>query len=59
MSPDLNPNKHTWSDLERRVPVRAGAHANVRELSQALKQEWVVIPVQVIYNLIQSMPERR
>ena len=32
--------------------------ANVRELFQALQQEWVAIPAQVIYNLIQSMSER-
>ena len=28
------------------------------ELFQALKQEWVAIPVQVIHNLIQFMPKR-
>ena len=34
------------------------APANACELFQALKQEWTAIPAQVIYNLIQSVPER-
>ena len=54
MSPDLNPNQHTWKELGGRV----NDLANVRELFQALWQEWVAIPAQVIQNLIQSMPMR-
>ena len=57
MSTDLNPNKHTWNELERRAPGRVSGPANVRELFQALKQEWVAISEQVIHNLIQSMPK--
>ena len=34
------------------------APADVRELFQAIQQEWVAIKEQVIYNLIQSIPER-
>ena len=58
LCPYSNPNKHTCNKLERRVRGRENASANVRELFQELKQEWEVIPAQVIYNLIQSMPER-
>ena len=36
----------------RRARGRANTPANVHELFQALKQEWVVIQVQVIYNVI-------
>ena len=50
MSKDLNPNKHTWNELERRVRGRVNAPANVRDLFQALPQEWVAIPEQVIDN---------
>ena len=50
MSRDLNPNKHTWNELERRVRGRMNTLANVREFFQALKQEWVVIPAQVWSN---------
>ena len=59
MSPDSNPNKHAWNELGKRVRGRVNAPANVRELFQALKQEWVAIPAQMIYNLIRSMPESR
>ena len=52
MSPDLNPNKHAWNELERHVQGRVNTPENVHELFQVLKQEWVAIPVQVIHNLI-------
>ena len=48
LSPDLDPNKHTGNELERRVRGTVDAPANVRELFQALKQYWVAIPVQEI-----------
>ena len=56
--PRLNPNKHSWNELERRVRGRVNAPANMRELFQAIKQEWVANPAQAIYNLVQPMPER-
>ena len=59
MSPDLNPNRHTSNSLETWIWGRVNTPANVRELFQALKQEWVAIPAQVIHNLIQSMTKRR
>ena len=58
LSPDFNPNKLSMNKLERRVRGRVNAPANVRELFQALKQEWVAIPTKVIHNLIQTVPER-
>ena len=38
-SPDLNPNKHTWNELQKHIRGRVNAPANVRELFQALKQK--------------------
>ena len=58
MSPDLNPNKHTWNELERHVRGREDAPGNVHELFQTLKQEWVAFLAQVIYSLIQFIPLR-
>ena len=58
MSPDLNPNKHTWNELERHVWGREDAPGNVHELFQTLKQEWVAFLAQVIYSLIQFIPLR-
>ena len=57
MSSDLNTNKHTWNELERRVRGRVNALVDVHELFQALKPRWVAIPVQVIHNLIQFTPK--
>ena len=34
------------------------APANMRRWFQAPQQKWVAIPGQVMYNLIQSMPNR-
>ena len=56
-SPAL-PCQHTGNERERRVRGRVNAPANVRELFQALKQGRVASPAQVLYNLIQSMPQR-
>lgn len=58
MSPDLNPIEHMWDVLDRRVRERVNAPANMRELFQALQQEWATIPAQTVRNLIQSMPRR-
>ena len=58
MSPDLNKETHTWQELERCVQGRKNTPANILEPFQTLKQGWVAIPAQLIYNLIQSMPER-
>ena len=54
----LDPVEYTWDELDRRVWGRVNTPVNVLELFQALQQEWVAIPVQVIHNLIQSMPKR-
>ena len=60
MSPDLNPVEHFWDELDRHVRGRVNDPENLPELFEALElqQEWVTIPVQVIHNLIQSMPKR-
>ena len=50
-SPDSNPNKHTWNKLDRCIQGSVNAPANVCELLQALKQEWVAIPAHVIHKI--------
>ena len=42
--PDINPIEHLWDELGRRVPGRQNPPRNVRELGQALQQEWWNIP---------------
>ena len=58
ISPDLNPIGHLWGELDRRVRRRVIAPSNVRELFQALQEEWNNIPMQYIGDLLRSMPRR-
>lgn len=57
-SPDLNPIEHVWDELGRRVRARDPAPATLRDLKQALVEEWDNIPQERIKNLINSMPNR-
>ena len=57
-SPDLNPIKHVWDLLDRRVRARAIPPRNVRELAGALVEEWGNISEQELANLVQSMRRR-
>ena len=58
--PHLNPVAYISDELDKQVCGKWNALANMRKLFhfQALHQEWVAIPAQVIHNLIQSMPKR-
>ena len=57
-SPDLNPIEHMWDELGRRLNKRQRRPGNVRELAQALREEWNNIPVRRIRTLCQSMRSR-
>ncbi len=57
-SPDLNPIEHLWDALDKRVRSRNPAPQNLRQLQQALEQEWGRIPQARIRRLVASMPRR-
>uniref|UniRef100_A0AAZ3RUS3 Tc1-like transposase DDE domain-containing protein n=1 Tax=Oncorhynchus tshawytscha TaxID=74940 RepID=A0AAZ3RUS3_ONCTS len=57
-NPDLNPIDHVWDLLDRRVRARAIPPRNVRELADALVEEWGNISQQELANLVQSMKRR-
>ena len=57
-SPDLNPIKHLWDALDRRVRKRVNVLNNVAQLQLALIQEWNNIPQRTIDNLVGSMVRR-
>ena len=54
MSPDINPIEHIWDYLGRKVRARGNVH-NLRDLENALIQEWNDIPNVVIRHYVRSM----
>ena len=56
-SPDLSPIEHLWDDLGRRIRERHDV-TNVRELEDALHEEWRRTPIRTIRTLINSMRRR-
>ena len=55
MSPGLNPTKHLWNELERRLPSRP---TSVPDLINALQNEWAPIPTEKLQNHVESLPRR-
>ncbi|GFS67664.1 transposable element Tcb2 transposase [Trichonephila clavipes] len=47
-SPDLNPIKHVWDFLGRRLAARTLPPVTIRELRLALQDEWAAMPQQLI-----------
>ena len=54
VSPDMNPIEHIWDYLGRKVRARGNVH-NLRDLENALIQEWNNIPNVVIRRYVRSM----
>ena len=57
VSPDMNPIEHIWDHLGRKVRARGNVH-NLRDLENALIQEWNNIPNVVIRRYIRSLRGR-
>ena len=57
VSPDMNPIEHIWDYLGRKVRARGNVH-NLRDLENALIQEWKNIPNVVIRRYVRSMRGR-
>jgi len=55
-SPDLNPIEHLWADLARRVEKRPAA--TMEELQDVVAEEWEATSVQLLSEIVKSMPER-
>lgn len=57
-SPDLNPIENLWGILSRAVYKNNKQYNNVKELENAIRQEWQKINVTTLRNLIGSMQNR-
>ena len=57
VSPDMNLIEHIWDSLGRKVRARGKVH-NLRDLENALIQEWKNIPNVVIRRYVRSMRGR-
>ena len=55
---DLNPIEQLWDELGRRLYKRQHRPGSVRELGQALREEWNNIRIRQIRTLCQSMRSR-
>ena len=57
-SPDLNPIKHLWDDLECRLRTRPNRPTSVPNLTNALVAERKQVPAEMFQNLVESLPRR-
>ena len=58
LSPDLNPIENIWGILVRQVYKDGRQFDNINDLKIAIKQEWNNIDVNILKNLVFSMPNR-
>ena len=57
-SPDLNPIKHLWDELERRLRARPNFPSSVPDLTNTLVAEWMQVPAAMFQHLVESLPRR-
>ncbi|KAJ4432572.1 hypothetical protein ANN_21195 [Periplaneta americana] len=57
-SPDLIPSEHLWDKLDCRLRSREMRPTSIVQLSAMLREEWRRIPVDILYKLVESMPDR-
>jgi transposase len=55
-SPDLNPMENLWAWLKRQLDQ--AFYTNVAELRDAVVKAWNNIPVDILFALVKSMPDR-
>ena len=57
-SPDCNPIEHVWDHLQRQLYNRQHQPQNLKELAEALREEWQGLDQEFLRSLILSMPRR-
>ena len=56
-SPDMNPIESLWDILQRRIKARINRPRNLKDLKEALLQEWDELPSQTLCKLVESLPK--
>ena len=56
VSSDTNPIEHLWDELGRAVRNRGIPPTNLRQLGQALVEEWNRIPINRLVTLVGNIP---
>lgn len=57
-SPDMNPIEHAWDALGRQIASRQPPPRTLQDLHIALHEEWNLLSIELLNNLITSMPRR-
>ncbi|GFW40364.1 transposable element Tcb2 transposase [Trichonephila clavipes] len=57
-SPNLNLIEHVWDALGRRIAARLHHPENNQQLKQMLIEEWVLLPQEMLHQLVLSMRRR-
>ena len=57
-SPDLNPIENLWNHLDRQVRKRKPLPQTKQDLITAIQEEWSNISLEMLQNLIMSLPHR-
>ncbi|GFX27344.1 transposable element Tc1 transposase [Trichonephila clavipes] len=57
-SSDLNPIEHVWDALGRRIAARLHHLENTQQLKQMLIEEWVLLPQEMMHQLVLRMRRR-
>jgi hypothetical protein len=58
MSPDMNPIKHVWDFIGRKINQRNPKCQNIDELRTAILPEWQLFPQERLRRLVRSMTRR-
>ena len=58
ISPDMNPIRHLWDYLGRKVNARTPKYQNIHELGTALVQGWQQYPQHRLRRLVHGMMRR-
>ncbi|GFU17842.1 transposable element Tcb2 transposase [Trichonephila clavipes] len=57
-SPDLNPIEHVYDALGIRIAARLHHPENTQQFKQMLIEEWVLLPQEMLHQLVLSMRRR-